>query len=106
MQYDVRCINGATSAERDAALLLVPPPNLPLFLLHRVPSVCSLKDSAVLQADGNGTLCNVSVVVASHMRAPVFVYYELENYYQNHRRYAMPSSSSSWKPCGLFTRRD
>ena len=31
--------------------------------------------------------CDVKIVVPSVMQGPVFLYYELENFYQNHRRY-------------------
>ena len=29
-----------------------------------------------------------TIRVQQHMKAPVFVYYELDNYFQNHRRHA------------------
>lgn len=31
--------------------------------------------------------CTVTLTVNEHMDGPVYVYYELENFYQNHRRY-------------------
>ena len=31
-------------------------------------------------------MCRVLLVAPRHMRAPVFMYYELDSYYQNHRR--------------------
>lgn len=31
--------------------------------------------------------CNITISVPSQMEAPVFFYYQLENFYQNHRRY-------------------
>jgi len=34
----------------------------------------------------NGT-CTITLNVSHHMKHPVFLYYRLENYYQNHRRY-------------------
>ena len=30
--------------------------------------------------------CKISLTVSKDLKAPVYVYYELENYYQNHRR--------------------
>ena len=39
-----------------------------------------------MQQDGSGTLCNVTLTAPQRMAAPVFVYYELDNFYQNHRR--------------------
>jgi hypothetical protein len=37
-------------------------------------------------------LCTISFVVPSTMKAPVYVYYELTNFYQNHRRYVQSRS--------------
>jgi len=34
-----------------------------------------------------GNVCNVTVDVKMRMKAPVYLYYRLDNYYQNHRRY-------------------
>ena len=31
--------------------------------------------------------CTINITISSKMEAPVFFYYELENFYQNHRRY-------------------
>ena len=38
--------------------------------------------------DGNRT-CSVTLNVPSKMQGPVYFYYQLTNYYQNHRRYVM-----------------
>lgn len=38
------------------------------------------------------TVCNIIVDVAKEMKGPVFVYYELTNFYQNHRRYVKSKS--------------
>jgi len=35
-----------------------------------------------------GSACNVTLQVTSTLKAPVFVYYGLNNFYQNHRLYA------------------
>ena len=32
-------------------------------------------------------VCNISIDIPNDMQAPVFFYYQLENFYQNHRRY-------------------
>ena len=39
-----------------------------------------------LQTEGVGTTCNVTLRAPRHMKPPIFLYYELDNYYQNHRR--------------------
>ncbi len=33
--------------------------------------------------------CSVQLVAPKRMKAPIFFYYELDNYYQNHRRRAL-----------------
>lgn len=43
---------------------------------------------------GTSQLCTVSLTVNSLMKAPVFVYYQLDNFYQNHRRYVTSKSDS------------
>jgi hypothetical protein len=43
----------------------------------------------------NGTvLCTINMTVPRAMKAPIFVYYELTNFYQNHRRYIKSRSDS------------
>jgi hypothetical protein len=44
--------------------------------------------------DGTGTTCTVTMQVPTAMKAPVFVYYELDNFYQNHRRYVKSRSET------------
>jgi hypothetical protein len=39
-------------------------------------------------------LCNVTFQINSTMTAPVMVYYQLNNFYQNHRRYVKSKSNS------------
>jgi len=34
-----------------------------------------------------GSVCDINFTIPQQMDAPVFLYYRLENYYQNHRRY-------------------
>ena len=42
---------------------------------------------------GAPTRCQISFVAPAAMKAPVFVYYELTNFYQNHRRYVQSRSN-------------
>jgi len=41
-----------------------------------------------------GQSCNMTLIVSENMPGPVFVYYGLQNYYQNHRRYVSSRSDS------------
>lgn len=47
-----------------------------------------------LSTNGTGTTCTVTLTVAEPMKAPVYIYYELDNFYQNHRRYVKSRSDS------------
>ncbi|KAH3732890.1 cell cycle control protein [Pelomyxa schiedti] len=40
------------------------------------------------------SLCNVTINVEENMDTPVFVYYKLTSFYQNHRRYALSRSET------------
>ena len=42
---------------------------------------------AYIQNDSNSKNCTRTLLVPKHMKAPIHVYYQLDNYYQNHRRY-------------------
>lgn len=48
-----------------------------------------------VQLEGAGTLCNVTLTAPRRMKQPVYLYYELQNYYQNHRRYVPTSAHSA-----------
>lgn len=45
-----------------------------------------------LPACAKGSSCNVTLTIPSDMAAPVYFYYQLANFYQNHRRYVKSRS--------------
>lgn len=47
--------------------------------------------------DGNSKSCSVSFNVDEKMDGPVYFYYQLDNFYQNHRRYVKSKSSDQLK---------
>lgn len=63
-RYDIDCI---------------PPP-------FKSNKVAYIKDSSITKN------CSRFLKVPKHMKAPIFIYYQLDNYYQNHRRYVKSRS--------------
>ncbi|XP_058766805.1 ALA-interacting subunit 3-like [Vicia villosa] len=47
---------------------------------------------AYIQNPTTDKTCNITLNVTKHMKAPIFVYYQLDNFYQNHRRYVKSRS--------------
>ncbi|KAH8511468.1 hypothetical protein Peur_053108 [Populus x canadensis] len=47
-----------------------------------------------IQASETNKTCTRTFNVPKHMKSPVFIYYELDNYYQNHRRYVKSRSDT------------
>ncbi|KAK6947190.1 CDC50/LEM3 family, partial [Dillenia turbinata] len=46
------------------------------------------KDAKIRFIQGNSSkTCNRTLTVPKHMKNPIYVYYQLDNFYQNHRRY-------------------
>jgi len=41
---------------------------------------------------GSNTFCNVNITIPEDMNGPIFFYYQLTNFYQNHRRYVKSRS--------------
>ncbi|XP_024368756.1 ALA-interacting subunit 1 [Physcomitrium patens] len=54
---------------------------LPSTLATKADRVSYIQNSAVDHS------CNVTLTIPKRMKPPVYVYYELTNFYQNHRRY-------------------
>jgi len=48
---------------------------------------CSIKQSNV------GKICSLSFTITKDISSPLYVYYELDNFYQNHRRYVKSRSA-------------
>ena len=44
--------------------------------------------------DENKNECVMTLTIDTEIKAPVFVYYQLENFYQNHRRYVKSRSNA------------
>ncbi|KAM3268413.1 ALA-interacting subunit 1 [Capsicum chacoense] len=63
-------------------------------IIDRYDSVCVPKNiSGVDYITGNlDKTCVRSLIVPKKMKQPIYVYYQLENYYQNHRRYVKSRS--------------
>ncbi|KAI5081220.1 hypothetical protein GOP47_0004403 [Adiantum capillus-veneris] len=59
-----------------------------------IPSSYTNNDERVqyIQDVNTNKLCTRTLTVPKHMKQPIFVYYQLENYYQNHRRYVKSRS--------------
>lgn len=64
-RYDDLCVTGATNSD---------------------------KESNLLATSGAGTNCQVTLAITEKMKAPVYIYYEMHNFYQNHRRYVKSRS--------------
>eukprot|EP00753_Platysulcus_tardus_P010060 PLAT2482.18.p2 GENE.PLAT2482.18~~PLAT2482.18.p2 ORF type:complete len:337 (-),score=166.61 PLAT2482.18:31-1041(-) len=55
-------------------------------------SGCTWK--AGCNATVSGTPCTVEMTAPAEMKAPIYVYYELDNFFQNHRRYVKSRSDA------------
>ncbi|KAG6620217.1 ALA-interacting subunit 3 [Carya illinoinensis] len=49
-----------------------------------------------IQSSGNN-ICNRTLTVPKRMKHPIYVYYQLDNFYQNHRRYVKSRSDAQLK---------
>jgi len=55
--------------------------------LLRYDTKCTAPALPVVGASFTPSKCFVALTIPEDMEGPVFVYYELDNFYQNHRRY-------------------
>ncbi|CAN0206686.1 unnamed protein product, partial [Discosporangium mesarthrocarpum] len=46
-----------------------------------------------VSAPNEGMQCSVQFNISRHMDPPIYVYYQLENFFQNHRRYVKSRSA-------------
>ena len=61
-------------------------------IIHRYDAECipqsnSSDKVAYIQNPSADKTCNITLNVHKHMKSPIHVYYQLDNFYQNHRRY-------------------
>ncbi|KAK6921342.1 CDC50/LEM3 family [Dillenia turbinata] len=66
-------------------------------LVHRYDEDCLPSDYsdnalAYIQSTETNKTCTRSITVLKQMKSPVYIYYELDNFYQNHRRYVKSRS--------------
>ncbi|KAL6549515.1 putative ALA-interacting subunit 4 [Orobanche hederae] len=75
-------------------------------VVERYDDVCVPSNSSgregrirfIQDADTNKT-CHMTLIVPKKMKHPIFVYYQLDNFYQNHRRYVKSRSDHQlWSP--------
>ncbi|KAL3624778.1 putative ALA-interacting subunit 2 [Castilleja foliolosa] len=52
-----------------------------------VPESFRSNKLAYIKDDSIPKNCSKSLKIPNHMKAPIYIYYQLDNYYQNHRRY-------------------
>ncbi|KAK3220831.1 hypothetical protein Dsin_014801 [Dipteronia sinensis] len=50
-----------------------------------------------IQSSTTDKVCNRTIKVRKHMKQPIYIYYQLDNFYQNHRRYVKSRSDSQLK---------
>ncbi|KAL8045617.1 hypothetical protein ABFX02_08G126100 [Erythranthe guttata] len=57
-----------------------------------VPEPYRSNKLAYIKDDSISKNCSKSLKIPKHMKAPIYIYYQLDNYYQNHRRYVKSRS--------------
>ena len=55
--------------------------------------VLQYSDKCPITKDNTDVFCTLPIVIDSDIPAPIYVYYQLDNFYQNHRRYVKSRSN-------------
>lgn len=66
-------------------------------IVERYDDVCmnGTKSERIKYIQGSGDkTCTRTLTVSKHMKAPIHIYYQLDNFYQNHRRYVKSRSDA------------
>jgi hypothetical protein len=64
-------------------------------IVYRYDSLCLpnvTNKLAYIQNPTTNKTCHATLNVTKHMKSPIYVYYQLDNFYQNHRRYVKSRS--------------
>ncbi|KAL6959693.1 ALA-interacting subunit 3 [Sarracenia purpurea var. burkii] len=59
-----------------------------------LPSIYSNDALAYIQSTQTNKTCMRSLTVPKQMKSPIYIYYQLDNFYQNHRRYVQSRSDN------------
>ncbi|GBG88599.1 hypothetical protein CBR_g48129 [Chara braunii] len=105
--YPVVTINVAIAFLFGLGCLLIPIGAIALFASNSIVEVVSRYDDACLTRfppNSSSTTCELYLSIPKTMHKPIYIYYELDNFYQNHRRYV--SSYSRDELLGLSVSRD
>ncbi|GAB4836688.1 ALA-interacting subunit 3 [Ancistrocladus abbreviatus] len=72
-------------------------------IIDRYDAVCvppGIDKVKYIQTPGYKKPCQRSLVVPKHMKSPIHIYYQLDNFYQNHRRYVKSRSDDQLRSNG------
>lgn len=72
-------------------------------IVHRYESECippNVRDKVAYMQSSADKTCNLTLNVSKHMKSPVYVYYQLDNFYQNHRRYVKSRNDDQLRDSG------
>ena len=95
-RYDDACYPGTTTdAEREALLMqariqkggnLMIPPSYPPAGLYWMSAISQAYADPTTEEQALTCGAPPTLVVPKRMKAPIFIYYQLDNFHQNHRR--------------------